>query len=248
MVILKSKDEIAKIKESCYIVADVLNELKAAIEPGVTTLSLDYFAKELTLLHKATPGFFGYKGYPYIICASVNDAIVHGFPNDSPLQEGDIITIDYGCLYQDWYGDAAFTVGVGEISSEAEKLITVSKECLEKGIEKAVPGGRVGDISNAIQTHAEAAGFSPIRAYVGHGIGRDLHELPKIPNYGKAKEGIMLKEGMVLAIEPIIAAGHYDVKHDDNRWTARTKDGSLVSQFEHTISITNNGPIILTKN
>jgi methionyl aminopeptidase len=247
LVILKNKEEIKRIKESCYIVADVLDELKAAIKPGVTTSSLDYFAKELTRLHRATPGFLGYKGYPYTICASINDAVVHGFPSDYPLQEGDIITIDYGALYRGWYGDAAFTVGVGKISPEAEELILISKECLNKGIEKAIPGGRVGDISNSIQTHAEAAGFNPIRAYVGHGIGRELHELPKIPNYGKAKEGIMLKEGMVLAIEPIIAAGHYDIKHDDNNWTARTKDGSLVSQFEHTITITNNGPVILTK-
>ena len=246
MVILKTKEEIERIKESCWIVADVLQELKTAIDVGVTTLSLDHFAYELTRLHKAKPAFRGYKGYPFTICASVNDQIVHGFPSDRRLEEGDIITIDYGAFYNGWYGDAAFTVAVGKIYLETANLIRITERCLDKAIEKAVPGNRLGDISNTIQTHAERAGFSPIRAYVGHGIGRDLHEAPKIPNYGKANEGIMLKEGMVLAIEPIISAGSYEVVYPDGKWDARTKDGSWIAQFEHTIAITKNGPEILT--
>lgn len=247
MVILKTKEEIKRIKESCWIVADILDELKATIDVGTTTLSLNYFAQELTRLHRAKPAFLGYKGYPFTICASVNDEVVHGFPNDKPLEEGDVLTIDYGALYNGWYGDAAFTVGVGEISTRAKELIKTTKECLDKVIKKTVPGNRLGDISNTIQTHAEGAGYSPIRVYVGHGIGRELHEPPKIPNYGKAKNGIMLKEGMVFAIEPIITAGSHEVVHDDNKWTARTKDGGLVVEFEHTVAITNNGPVILTE-
>jgi len=244
MIILKTKEEIKRIKESCWIVADILEELKATINVGTTTLSLNHFAQELTRLHRAKPAFLGYKGYSFTICASVNDEVVHGFPNEKPLEEGDIVTIDYGALYNGWYGDAAFTVVVGKT---ATKLVQTAKECLDKSIKKAVAGNRLGDISNTIQTTAESAGFSPIRAYVGHGIGRELHEAPKIPNYGKAKEGIMLKEGMVFAIEPIIAAGSHEIIYDDNKWTTRTKDGSLVAEFEHTVAITNNGPVILTE-
>lgn len=247
MVILKTKEDIKQIKEVCWIVADVLEELKAAIKPGVKTSSLDYFADELTRLHKAKPAFRGYNGYPFTICASVNDTVVHGFPSDSTLKEGDIITIDYGAFYNGWYGDAAFTAAVGEVSMPVAKLIQTTKKCLNKAIEKATSGNRLGDLSNTIQTHAEEAGYSPIRAYVGHGIGRKLHEPPKIPNYGKAKEGIILKEGMIFAIEPIIAAGNYAIIYDDNKWTTRTKDGSWVAQFEHTIVITGDGPVVLTE-
>jgi methionyl aminopeptidase len=246
MVILKTNEEIKRIADSCFIVADVLHELKAIIKINNTTLSLEYLARELTFLHKAKSAFLGYKGYPFNICASVNDEVVHGFPNDKLLKDGDILTVDYGAYFNGWYGDAAFTVGIGKISPPAEKLIQVTKECLYKAIEKAVPGGRLGDICNAIQTTAEADGFTPIRNYVGHGIGKNLHEDPQIPNYGKAKEGILLKEGMVIAIEPIIAAGSHEIIYDNNKWTARTKDGGLVAQFEHTIVITKDGPVILT--
>lgn len=247
MVILKTKEEIKQIKEACWIVADVLDELRVAIKPGVRTLNLDYLANELTRLRRAKPAFLNFKGYPFTICASVNDQIVHGFPSDRRLEEGDIVTIDYGALYNGWYGDAAFTATVGKVSLRAASLVKITQRCLNKAIEKAVPGNRLGDISNTIQTHAERAGCTPIRAYVGHGIGRELHEDPKIPNYGNAKEGIILKEGMVLAIEPIISAGSHEVIYPDGKWDARTKDGSLVAQFEHTVAITKDGPVILTE-
>ncbi len=247
MVILKTKEEIERIRRSCYIVADILHELKRIIKPGITTNFLNCLAEELTECNRAKPAFLNFKGYPFTICASVNDAIVHGFPNDRRLQEGDIVTIDYGALYDGWYGDAAFTATVGKVSLETASLVRIAERCLEKAIEKAVPGNRLGDISNAIQTHAERAGCAPIRVYVGHGIGRELHEAPKIPNYGNSKEGIMLKEGMVLAIEPIISAGSYEVIYPDGKWDARTKDGSLVAQFEHTVAITEGGPVILTE-
>ena len=246
MIILKTKEEIKRIKDACWIVADVLNELKHSIDVGVTTLSLNHFANELTRLHKAKPAFLGYNGYPFTICASVNDQIVHGFPSERRLEEGDIITIDYGAIYNGWCGDAAFTAGVGKISLKKANLMRITERCLNKAIEKAIPGNRIGDISNTIQITAEAASFNPVRAYTGHGIGRDLHEEPSVFNYGKANEGIMLKEGMVIAIEPIISAGSYEVIHPNGCWDARTKDGSCVAQFEHTVAVTEKNPIILT--
>ena len=247
MVILKTEEQINKLKDAGYITADVLNELKSKIKPGITTKYLNDLAEKITYQHKAIPGFLGYQGFPFTICASVNDEVVHGFPNENPLEEGDIIKIDYGALYNGWYGDSCFTAAVGKISLAAKKLINISEKCLYKAIEKAVPGNRIGDISNIIQTTAENAGFSPVRNYTGHGVGRNLHEDPQILNYGKPNEGILLKKGMVIAIEPIIAEKDYKNRVDVNGWTVRTVDGGLVAEFEHTIALTDNGSIILTK-
>jgi len=247
MIILKTKKELDKMQDSGYIASEVLNELKSRIKPGVTTKYLNDLAEKITYQHKAVPGFLGYQGFPFTICASVNDEVVHGFPNETPLKEGDIIKIDYGALYNGWYSDSCFTAAVGKVSSTAKKLIDTSEKCLYKAIDKAIPGNRIGDISNIIQTTAEKAGFDPVKNYTGHGVGKNLHEAPQILNYGKPNEGILLKEGMVVAIEPIIAEKSYKNKIDHNKWTVRTLDGGLVAEFEHTIAITNNGPIILTK-
>jgi len=247
MVILKSPKEIEKIRESNQIVAEILSILKAEIKPGVDTLYLDNLAEELTKKKNAVPAFKGYRGFPFSICASVNQMVVHGFPSKRPLNEGDILSIDFGTLYNGFYGDSAITVPVGKISKNAERLSQITKESLFKGIEKAIPGGRLSDISNAIQTHVESAGYSVVRVYVGHGIGSNLHEEPQIPNYGSPGVGIRLKSGMTLAIEPMVNENGPDVKILDDGWTAITKDGGLSAHFEHTIAITENGPDILSK-
>ena len=247
MVILKSPKEIEKIRESNQIVAEILSILTAEIKPGVDTLYLDNLAEELAKKKKAVPAFKGYRGFPYSICASVNQMVVHGFPSKQPLNEGDILSIDFGTLYNGFYGDSAITVPVGKISKNAERLSQITKESLFKGIEKAIPGGRLSDISNAIQTHVESAGYSVVRVFVGHGIGSKLHEEPQIPNYGSPVVGIRLKTGMTLAIEPMVNEKGPDVKILDDGWTAITKDGGLSAHFEHTIAITENGPDILSK-
>ena len=208
---------------------------------------LDNLAEELTKKKNAVPAFKGYRGFPFSICASVNQMVVHGFPSKRPLNEGDILSIDFGTLYNGFYGDSAITVPVGKISKNAERLSQITKESLFKGIEKAIPGGRLSDISNAIQTHVESAGYSVVRVFVGHGIGSKLHEEPQIPNYGSPGVGIRLKAGMTLAIEPMVNENGPDVKILADGWTAITKDGGLSAHFEHTIAITENGPDILSK-
>ena len=248
MVILKTGSEIECIRKSCYIVAKVLKELKRIIEPGVTTSYLNNVVD--TMIKNGSsgePAFLGYKGFPWSICTSINDEVIHGFPRDESLTEGDLLCIDVGVELFKWFGDAAVTIPVGNVSELANNLIITTKECLYRGIEKAVPGGRLGDISNAIQTHAETAGFNVIRNYVGHGIGRNLHEDPQIKNYGNKGEGLLLKSGMVLAIEPMIVERSYKTKKLNNNWTVVTEDGGLAAHFEHTIVITDNGPEILTE-
>ena len=246
MVILKTKKELGKMRDSGYIVGEVLNELKLSIEPGITTAYLNNKAEKIILQHKAIPAFLNYKGYPFTICTSINEEVIHGLPSSRKLVGGDIISIDVGVNYKGWFGDASFTVGVGVISPQAEKLINVTEECLHRGITNAVPGARLGDISNTIQTHAEASGFGVIRDYVGHGIGRGLHEDPQVKNYGKKGEGLLLKSGMVLAIEPMIVEKYHETKVLENNWTVVTKDGGLAAHFEHTVAITEEGPSILT--
>lgn len=229
------------------IVATILELLKSRISPGVTTSELDRLAEQECRRQKAKPAFKGYGGFPFAICASPNDRVVHGFPNDQPLQPGDILSIDFGVIYQGFYGDSAITVPVGEIDEETARLLTATRESLSAGIAKAVPGGRLTDISHAVQTWVEQRGFSVVREFVGHGIGRQLHEAPQIPNFGAPGLGTKLQSGMVLAIEPMINAGLPGVKIMKDGWTAVTQDGRRSAHFEHTVAITDHGPEILTR-
>jgi methionyl aminopeptidase len=246
MVILKSPSEIEKIRQSNVIVAEILEILRQKVKPGTDTLKLNEISEELALDRNARPAFKGYRGYPYSLCASVNQQVVHGFPCKRPLKEGDILSMDFGIFYQGYYGDAAVTVPVGNVSLVAQRLIETTKEALFFGIEQAAPGKRLSDISHAIQSRAEAAGFSVVRKFVGHGIGKALHEDPQVPNYGTPGMGIRLKPGMVIAIEPMVNVGGYEVKTLEDGWTTVTKDGSLSAHFEHTVAITEEGPVILS--
>ncbi|MFH2044569.1 MAG: type I methionyl aminopeptidase [Pseudomonadota bacterium] len=247
MVVFKSPKEIEKIRVSNQIVADILGRLEKEVRAGITTLYLNDVAEKLTLEKDAVPAFKGYKGYPYSLCTSVNNVVVHGLPSKKPLAEGDIVSLDFGVLFDGYYGDSAITVPVGKISKSAKKLVLITKEALYKGITKAVPGGRLSDISHAVQSHVEAAGYSVVRIFVGHGIGSSLHEDPQIPNYGKPGIGIMLKTGMTLAIEPMVNEKGCEVDILEDGWTAITKDGGLSAHFEHTIAVTDNKPAILSE-
>lgn len=251
MISLKSPREIEIMRRANVIVAEVLQELKQRIAPGVTTLELDAVAEEMTLKKNAIPAFKGYnvagRVYPLCLCASVNDEIVHGIPSHRALREGDIIGLDYGVVYEGFYGDSAITVGVGEVNEEAQRLMDVTEQSLYKGIEQLHEGKRLGDLGAAVQRVAEGAGFSVVRAFVGHGIGKKLHEEPPVPNYGEPERGLRLKEGMVLAIEPMVNVGGYEVEIRDDGWTAVTKDGSLAAHFEHSVAITKDGPFILSQ-
>ncbi|MDD5434728.1 MAG: type I methionyl aminopeptidase [Nitrospira sp.] len=246
MIILKSSREIEKIKVSGRIVAEVLEELKKKVKHGVRSKEIDRAAEELIKKRGGIPAFKGYRGYPGTACISVNDEIVHGIPSERVFEEGDIVSIDIGVIKDGYYGDAAVTVPVGEIKGEVKRLLEVTEESLYKGIEKAVPGNRVSDISCAVQEFVESAGYSVVREYVGHGIGRSLHEDPPVPNFGERGKGPRLKSGMVLAIEPMVNAGRSDLVVLDNGWTAVTKDKSLSAHFEHTVAITEYGHLILT--
>jgi methionyl aminopeptidase len=246
MVVLKSPQEIEKIRKSNEIVSEILQILESEIQPKVNTLYLNDLSEKLAREKNTIPAFKGYRGFPYALCASVNNVVVHGFPNKVPLQEGDIVSIDFGILFDGYYGDAAKTVAVGKILESTRRLTQVTEESLYKGIEKAVPDGRLSDISHAIQSYAEAGGFSVVRQFVGHGIGGKLHEDPQIPNFGKPGMGIRLKSGMTLAIEPMVNEKGHDVEVLEDGWTAVTKDGCLSAHFEHTIAITDEGPVILS--
>ncbi len=251
MISLKSAREIEIMRRANVIVAEVLQALKEKVAPGVTTLELDAVAEELTLKKKAIPAFKGYsvagRIYPRCLCASVNEEIVHGIPSNRPLREGDIIGLDYGVIYEGFYGDSAITVGVGQVSEAAERLMQVTEESLRRGIAELYDGKRLGDLGAAVQRVAESAGYSVVRAFVGHGIGKKLHEEPPVPNYGEPDRGLRLKDGMVLAIEPMVNAGGYEVEIKEDGWTAVTKDGSLAAHFEHSVAITKNGPYILSQ-
>ncbi len=247
MVILKSPKEIERIAVSNRIVAEILQALEAEVAPGVTTMQLNELSERLARKHRATPAFKGYRGFPFSLCASVNRVVVHGFPNGTPLEEGDIVSLDFGILFDGYYGDAATTVAVGEVSASARNLMQVTRESLYKGIDQALPDGRLSDISHAIQSHVEANGYSVVRKFVGHGIGSKLHEDPQIPNFGKPGTGVRLKPGMTLAIEPMVNERGHEVKILEDGWTAVTEDGALSAHFEHTIAITENGPVILSR-
>ena len=229
------------------LVADVLAELAAMVVPGVTTAQLDAAAERLVRAAGAEPAFKGYRGYPATLCASVNEQVVHGIPSDRALREGDIISLDMGVKLNGFYGDSAVTVPVGRVSEDVETLLTVTRESLEKGIAQVRIGGRISDIGHAIQEHVEAHGFSVVREFVGHGIGASLHEEPQIANYGEPGRGPRLAEGMVLAIEPMVNMGRAGVKVLADGWTAVTRDGSLSAHFEHTVAVTKDGPIVLTR-
>jgi methionyl aminopeptidase len=244
---IKSRDEIARIREACLIVHDILRELADAVVPGMTTAEIDRLAAARTRERGAEPAFLGYHGYPASICVSVNDEVVHGIPSPRRvLREGDVVGLDFGVVYHGWYGDSARTVPVGAVSDEAHRLLETTEAALGRAIAAARPDGRLGDLGGAVQAYVEARGFSVVRDFVGHGIGRRLHEMPQVPNYGKPGTGMRLRPGMVLALEPMVNAGAPDVETLDDGWTAVTVDGRLSAHFEHTVAITENGPVILT--
>ncbi len=245
---IKNREEIKKIREACKIAAKVIEAIQNRIAPEIDTESLDEFAEKMILKLKAYPAFKGYRGYPKTICASINDEVVHGIPSrDRILKSGDIISIDLGVRFKGYYGDVAATFGVGKISPLAKKLIETTRNSLYIGISKAQAGNKLGDVSSAIETYVTQHGFSVVRRFVGHGIGKQLHEEPEIPNFGFPGEGPELKNGMVLAIEPMVNAGSYEVEILKDGWTAVTKDGKLSAHFEHTILISGEQPEILTE-
>lgn len=248
MIIIKSESEIKKIAAACRIVAEVLRDLREIIRPNMTTAAIDSFVEKEIKKRGALPAFKGYRGYPASACISINNQVVHGIPSPFvKIMDGDIVSIDLGVVLDGFYGDGAVTMPVGNVNPEALRLIKVTEEAFYKGLEKAVAGNRVSDISAAIQEHVEANGFSVVRAFVGHGVGRLLHEEPQVPNFGKPGRGPRLKEGMTIAIEPMVNAGTPDINILDDGWTAVTSDGSLSAHYEHTVVITKYGAEILTK-
>jgi methionyl aminopeptidase len=247
MIICKSPAEIEKMRRSGRLVRELLQELSQRARPGARTLDLEKYAEKRLAEVGAQPAFKGYRGYPCCLCTSVNDQIIHGIPSDRRLKEGDVLSVDLGVVLDGYYGDSAVTVPVGEISEGAKKLLRVTEEALEQAIEKVRPGNRLGDVSAAVQEHVESNGFSVVREFVGHGIGRELHEEPQIPNFGPPGRGPVLKEGMVLAIEPMVNAGSPGTRVLDDHWTAVTVDGEYSAHFEHMVAVAGNGPDVLTR-
>lgn len=246
-IIIKSPSEIAIMRRAGRIVAAVLEVLVKRIEPGMMTEELDVIAAEELSRHGAISSFKGYHGFPANLCVSINDELVHGIPGKRVIQEGDIVSLDVGAFFQGFHGDAAITIGMGRISPQAEALLQATEGALKAGIAAARSGARIGDISAAIQSYVESRGFSPVREYVGHGIGRQMHEAPQIPNFGFPGQGPLLQKGMTLALEPMVNAGGWCTKVADNGWTVATADGSLSAHFEHTIAITDGEAEILTR-
>lgn len=247
MIVTKSKQEIELMREAGRIVALAHQAIKKAIRPGITTKELDALAEKVIRSYGATPSFKGYGGFPASICTSINEELVHGIPSGRTLKEGDIISIDIGAQYKGYHGDSAWTYPVGEISEEDRRLLQVTEESLYRGLAQIKPGARLSDISHAIQTYVESAGFSIVREYVGHGIGTRLHEDPQVPNFGPPNRGPRLKPGMVLAIEPMVNVGERFVYTRDDRWTVATQDGKNCAHFEHTVAVTETGYEILTQ-
>lgn len=246
MIVCKGAKELERMREANRLVSKTLDLLGTMVRPGMTTRQLDAAAEDLILGSGARPAFKGYRGFPASVCASVNNQIVHGIPNDQALVEGDILSLDVGVYYKGFYGDSAWTFCVGEVSPELRKLLDVTRESLYLGIEQVVVGNRISDISHGIQKYVEAYGFSVVREFVGHGIGRFLHEEPQVPNYGEPGKGPRLKPGMVLAIEPMVNSRGPGVKVLEDRWTAVTADGGYSAHFEHSVAVTENGPWILS--
>jgi methionyl aminopeptidase len=248
---LKSKEDVARMRRAGGIVAEVLQRLQEEVRPGVTTLELDRIAEELTRKRGAVPAFKGYRVadrvFPASLCVSINEEVVHGIPSARELHEGDIVGLDFGVVVDGYYGDAAVTVPVGAITEQAQHLVEATRESLWQGIGTIRAGRRLGDLSHAIQSYAEGAGLSVVREFVGHGIGRRLHEEPQVPNFGEPGRGRLLREGMVLAIEPMLNLGEPGVLVKDDGWTAVTRDGSLSAHFEHSVAITADGPMVLTQ-
>lgn len=246
MIKLKTEEEIEILRENAILVSKTLGEVGKAIVPGVTTKKLDQIAETFIRDHGAVPGFLGYGGFPYTLCISVNDTVVHGFPSDYCLKEGDIVSVDCGTVYRGFNGDSAYTFAVGEIDPETAKLLEVTKKSLYLGAQKAVAGNRIGDIGFAVQHYCEENGFSVVRELVGHGIGKRLHEAPEVPNYGRAGQGKKLAEGMVICIEPMVNAGVKDIYLEDNGWDVRTADGKNSAHFEFMVAVKKGVPEVLT--
>jgi len=243
---LRNRDEVEAIRAAAQLVARTLQLMRREVRAGVTTIELDRMAEEFIRSHGGRPSFKGYRGFPASICSSVNDQVVHGIPGPRELKDGDIVGIDVGVELEGYHGDAAWTFPVGEVSDEAKRLLQVTREALAMGIAQARPGGRIGDISHAVQSHVEAAGFSVVRELVGHGIGREMHEEPQVPNYGPPGRGPRLMVGQVLAIEPMVNIGGAEVVTGSDGWTIATRDGSLSAHFEHTVAVGATGPVILS--
>jgi methionyl aminopeptidase len=245
---LKSQSEIGKLREANLVVAAVLDELEAAAKPGMTTWELNEVAAQMLKKLRADSAFLGYHGYPAVLCTSVNEVVVHGIPRkDVVLQDGDILSIDFGAFKDGWCGDSARTIPIGKVSEKAEALMQATRESLERAITQCVPGNRLGDIGWAVQGFVEPRGYTVVRQFVGHGIGRAMHEEPHVPNYGPAGHGKRLSAGLVVAIEPMVNAGGPEVVIKEDGWTAVTKDGSLSAHFEHSVAVTDDGPLVLSR-
>ena len=245
-IILKSQDEITIMREAGHILGEVRELLVERLRPGLVEKELDEIARAEFKKRKVTPAFLGYQGYPATVCVSINDEIVHGIPGDREIADGDVVSLDIGCVHKGFVADSAVTVGVGDVAPEARRLIDVTRESLKRGIAAARAGAHIGAIGAAIQTYVEGEGFSVVREYVGHGVGRQMHEDPQVPNYGSPDAGPLLKEGMVIAIEPMVNMGDWHTKKDPDDWTVRTLDGSLSAHFEHTLAIRDGEAEVLT--
>ena len=247
MIVLKSAREIALMRRAGHILAGVVERLRASVRSGMSTLDIDEDVEAYIHREGAAPAFKGYRGFPATVCVSINEEVVHGIPSPRrKIHEGDIVGLDLGCIVEGYYADCAFTLPVGPVPANVQKLLDVTRESLDRAIQECRPERRLSDVSHAVQSHVEAHGFSIVRAFVGHGIGRALHEEPQIPNFGDPGRGPQLRAGMVLAIEPMVTMGSWEVRILDDGWTAVTQDGSLAAHFEHTVAVTENGPEVLT--
>jgi methionyl aminopeptidase len=248
VIVLKSAREIELMRKAGHVLADVMDRLRVFVKPGMSTSEIDEEVERIIVERRATPAFKGYRGFPATACISINEEVVHGIPSPARrLKEGDIVGLDLGCIVEGYYADCAFTLAIGEIPPAVQRLVDVTRESLELAIAQCWPGRRLGDVSHAVQSHVERHGLAVVRAFVGHGIGRHLHEEPQIPNFGEPGRGPQLKTGMVLAIEPMVTMGTWEVKILEDGWTAVTKDGSLAAHFEHTVAVTDHGPDVLTR-